>query len=85
MDEQGLLSAIEELMNSPVVTGFPCSVGEFLKKLSDESKEKFNKLLDTPKYGVASIHNIVINKGYEVSKASLYKHCLLYTSDAADE
>ena len=36
MSEQGLISAIEELAATPVVTGFPCSVGEFLKQISDK-------------------------------------------------
>jgi len=74
MDEQGLLSAIEELIATPVVTGFPCSVGEFLKQINDKERTAFNALLENQKFGTIRIYEMLQKNNYTVAKAALYKH-----------
>jgi hypothetical protein len=74
MSEQGLLSAIEELLATPPVTGFPCSVNKFLKEINDKERDAFNALLENKKFGTIRIYEMLVKNGYEVSKASLYNH-----------
>jgi len=74
MSEQGLISAIEELAATPVVTGFPCSVGEFLKQISDKERDAFNAILDNQKVGTIRIYDMLQKNDYTVAKAALYKH-----------
>jgi len=74
MSEQGLLSAIEELIATPVVTGFPCSVGEFLKKIDNKERDAFNALLANQKFGTIRIYEMLQKNNYAVAKAALYNH-----------
>ena len=74
MAEQGLFSVFEKLKNEPITTGFPCSVGEFLKQISKEETKDFIAILETPKIGTIRIYDGLKEAGYNVSKSSLYKH-----------
>jgi hypothetical protein len=74
MDTQGLISALEDLRNESVVRGFPCSVGEFVKQLDKTGLEAFNATLEDKNVGTVKLHAFLIQKGFNVSKASLYNH-----------
>jgi hypothetical protein len=69
-----LLTAIEELAQKPSTTGFPCSVGLFLKQINEQERLAFNKILDNNKVGALAIFDMLKSNDYKVSKSAIYKH-----------